>query len=300
MLLVLTGPTAAGKTAAALTLAREFPIEIISADSRQVYRGMDIGTAKPSVGDRSRVPHHLVDVADPNDVFNAHRFVQTATHILGNITARGKIPIVVGGTGFYIKALLNQRLLARVPPDPDLRCDLARLQDREGIQALVARLQCSDPTRAYTIDQANPRRLVRAIEVAESQPTTDDPQQDPLTALIFAIDSAREVLAKNIARRAHEMYDRGLIEETRTLLERGVSLESEALTSVGYGEAAAALDGRLTIDEARDRTVVRTRQFARRQRTWFRHQLPVHWISPDEIVQTISAHLDTRLDTGAP
>ena len=121
-----------------------------------------------------------------------------------------------------------------------------------------------------------------------------------MDALILAIDPAREVLSKNIERRAHEMYDRGLIEETRILLEYGASRESQALTSVGYSEAAATIDGRLTIDEARERTIVRTRQFARRQRTWFRHQLPVHWISPGEIVQTTSAHLNTSLEAESP
>ena len=290
MLVVLTGPTASGKTAAALKLADESPIEVVSADSRQVYRGMDIGTAKPTAGERARVPHHLVDIIEPPETYSAHRFVQDAHRAGDDIMQRGRLPLVVGGTGFYIKALVEAALLAGVPADPELRRELEALRAREGLEGLAARLRRSDPARAATIDRANPRRLVRAIEVAERTRTTGH-APTPMASVIFGIDHPREVLAERIERRVHDMYANGLIPETRALLDGGLSPNAPALTGVGYREAAAVLDGSLTLEEARQRTVIRTRQFARRQHTWFRHQLPVHWRTPEAIVEALAAQL---------
>ncbi|MCY4110539.1 MAG: tRNA (adenosine(37)-N6)-dimethylallyltransferase MiaA [Chloroflexi bacterium] len=290
MLVVLTGPTASGKTAAALALADDFPVEVISADSRQVYRGMDVGTAKPTAAERARVPHHLIDIIDPPEAYSAHRFVRDARRALDDIRGRGRVPVVVGGTGFYIKALVEASLLADVPPDAELRHDLDALQAREGVAGLAARLERLDPARAATIDRANPRRLVRAIEVAERGGSADDSRPAP-SSTIFGIDVPADVLAARIERRVHAMYAGGLVEETRTLLERGVPPDAPALTGVGYREAATVLDGSLTLDDARQRTASRTRQYARRQRTWFRHQLPVHWRTPETIVEALAAQL---------
>ena len=289
-MLVLTGPTASGKTAAALALADDFPVEVISADSRQVYRGMDVGTAKPTAAERGRVPHHLVDIIDPHDTYSAHRFVQDARRALGDILARGGTPLVVGGTGFYIKALVEASLLAEVPPDAELRRDLEALQEREGVAGLAARLEQVDPQRAATIDRANPRRLIRAIEVAEGR-RSNSASQPPPPSVIFGIELPADVLATRIERRVHAMFAGGLVEETRDLLDRGIPPESPALSSVGYREAAELLAGSLNLDEARQRTVSRTRQYARRQRTWFRHQLSVHWRSSATIVESLAAHL---------
>ena len=290
MLVVLTGPTASGKTAAALALADEFPIEVISADSRQVYRGMDVGTAKPSASERARVPHHLLDIINPSQTYSAHRFVQDARRALDDIRRRGCLPVVVGGTGFYIKALVESGLLADVPPDAELRRDLEGLHAREGVAGLAARLERLDPTRAATVDRLNPRRLIRAIEVAESRGPSGDSATAP-PSMIFGVVHSPEVLAARIERRVHDMFANGLIEETRALLERGIPPNGPALTGVGYREAAAVLAGRLALDEARQRTVSRTRQYARRQRTWFRRQLPVHWRTPETIVEALAAQL---------
>ena len=287
---MLAGPTASGKTAAALALADGFPIEVISADSRQVYRGMDVGTAKPTASERARVPHHLLDIIDPPETYSAHRFVQDARRALDDICRRRRVPLVVGGTGFYIKALVEAELLAAVPPDPELRRDLEALREREGVAGLAARLERVDPQRAATIDRANPRRLVRAIEVAERQQSSGD-SPEPLPSMIFGIEHSHEALTTRIERRVHDIYAGGLVEETRALLERGIPPDAPALTGVGYREAAAVLDGRLSLDEAKQRTVARTRQYARRQRTWFRRQLPVHWRPPETIVETLAAQL---------
>ncbi len=289
-LVVLTGPTASGKTSAAHALASEFPIEVISADSRQVYRGMDVGTAKPSAAERARLPHHLVDIIEPHETYSAHRFVQDARRALDDIRCRGRLPVVVGGTGFYIKALVASALLAKVPPDATLRRDLEALQEREGVAGLAGRLERSDPKRAAAVDRANPRRLIRAIEIAERGGAVEGSRPAPAST-IFGIEIPVDDLATRIERRVHDMYDGGLVEETRALLDRGLPPKSPALTGVGYGEAAAVIDGSLTLDEARRRTVSRTRQYARRQRTWFRHQLSVHWRSSATIVESLAAHL---------
>ncbi len=297
LLVVLTGLTASGKTAAALALADDFSIEVISADSRQVYRGMDIGTAKPTAAERARAPHHLVDIINPSQTYSAHRFVQDARRALDDIRRRGRVPVVVGGTGFYIKALVDAELLAGVPPDAELRRDLDALLAREGVDGLASRLARLDPIRAATIDRANPRRLIRAIEVAEGH-GGGGASRPPPPSVIFGIDHSPDVLAARIERRVHAMYAGGLVEETRTLLERHVPPDAPALTGVGYREAAAVLDGSLTLDEARQRTVSRTRQYARRQRTWFRHQLPVHWRTPETIVEALAAQLRGVDDVG--
>ena len=299
LLIVLTGPTASGKTAAAFQLANELPIEVVSADSRQVYRGMDIGTAKPTAGERARVPHHLVDIIEPHATYSAHRFVQDARRAIDDICRRGRLPLVVGGTGFYIKALVDPVLLAEVPPDPELRRDLEALQEREGAAGLAARLQRTDPQRAATIDRANPRRLMRAIEVAEGSRSVGNSPAPPPSA-IFGIDHPADVLADRIEWRVHDMYANGLVEETRHLLKCGIPRDAPALTGVGYREAAAVLDGSLALDEAKQRTVSRTRQFARRQRTWFRHQLPVHWRSPETILEALAARLRDSAGDGKP
>lgn len=297
LLVVLTGPTASGKTKAALALADDLPIEIISADSRQVYRGMDVGTAKPTAAERAQLPHHLIDIMEPHETYSAHRFVEDARRALDDIRRRGRLPVVVGGTGFYIKALVEAALLAEVPPDATLRRDLEALQEREGMAGLAARLERADPKRAAVVDRANPRRLIRAIEVAEGGGSVEDSRPAPSSA-VFAIDVPADVLAARIERRVHDMYADGLVEETRILLDRGLPPESPALTGVGYGEAAAMLAGSLTLDEAQRRTVSRTRQYARRQRTWFRHQLSVHWRSSATIVESLAAQLRGMHRTG--
>lgn len=297
MLVVLTGPTASGKTKAALALADDLPIEVVSADSRQVYRGMDVGTAKPTAAERAQLPHHLIDIMDPHEIYSAHRFVQDARGALDDIRRRGRVPVVVGGTGFYIKALVEATLLADVPPDAALRRDLEALQEREGVAGLAARLERADPERATSVDRANPRRLIRAIEVAEGGGSAEDSQPAPSSA-VFAIDVPADVLAIRIERRVRDMYAGGLVDETRALLDRGLPPESAALTGVGYGEAAAVLAGSLTLDEGQRRTVSRTRQYARRQRTWFRHQLSVHWRSSATIVESLAAQLRGMHRTG--
>ena len=295
-LLVIAGPTATGKTRLALELANHAPIEVISADSRQVYRGLDIGTAKPTLAERKRAPHHLVDIIDPDEIFNAHRFARMARAAIVDIQSRGACPVVVGGTGFYIQALLTASPLGATPPDPDLRSSLTRELEAQGPQPLIQRLRDLAPERAAAIDLNNPRRLIRALEIAESQPhqpmrPVELGTTTPIPAHVLGLQVEPEILAKRIAQRTERMFKKGLLDEARRLRDRGYDRTLPALSGVGYAEALAHLDGHLTLPEAIQRTTIRTRQYARRQRTWFRHQLPTHWHPPNTALKTALHHL---------
>ncbi len=294
-LLVIAGPTASGKTSLALELAEHLPIEVISADSRQVYRGLDVGTAKPTPAQRRRVPHHLIDVADPGEVFTAHRFAQMARAAIDDIEARGARPVVVGGTGFYIKALLTGSPLGATPPDPEMRSRLTRELEAEGPDPLIRRLREIAPERAAAVDTINPRRLIRALEIAAaqfhqtaaaSQPATNT----PIPAYVLGLQVDPAILAERIAQRTAHMFENGLLDEARWLRDQGYDGSLPALTGVGYAEALAHLEGELSLPEAVERTTARTRQYARRQRTWFRHQLPTHWCPPEAALQAALDH----------
>ncbi len=292
-LLVIAGPTAAGKTAAALELARHAPIAVVSADSRQVYRRMDVGTAKPALAERSRVPHYGIDVVDPDESFSAYDFVRLARLAMREIRARGQVPVVVGGSGFYIKAVIEGSPLGGVPPDPALRAELEQLAATRGPGALVEYLRRVDPDRAAVVDNKNPRRLIRAIEIARvGRKPGSDSQPRRLAVRILGISVTAEELARRIAKRVDHMYAGGLLEEAERLLAMGYDPALPALSGIGYGEAIAHLRNGSPIQQARERTAARTRQFARRQRTWFRRQLPVNWLPGSEVVPAALAYLE--------
>ena len=304
-LLVIAGPTASGKTGLALELAEYLPIEVISADSRQVYRGLDVGTAKPTPAERRRVPHHLVDIIDPDESFSAHRFARIARNAINAIEAvnaieaRRAIPVVVGGTGFYIQALLTASPLGATPPDPELRRRLTDRLEADGPGPLIRRLREIAPERAASIDLDNPRRLIRALEIADAQNRESAPESQPTThrpipAYVLGLQVEPAILAERIARRTARMFRDGLLDEARRLRDRGYDRSLPALTGVGYAEALAHLDGRLSLPEAIERTTVRTRQYARRQRTWFRHQLDTNWFPPEAALQAALDHLSAE------
>ena len=294
-LLVIAGPTASGKTSLALELAEHVSIEVISADSRQVYRGLDVGTAKPTPAQRRRVPHHLIDVADPGEPFSAHRFSGMARATICDIETRGACPVVVGGTGFYIKALLTASPLGATPPDPELRRRLTHEVEADGPEPLIRRLREIAPDRAAAIDFNNPRRLIRALEIAEAQchetaPESQPATNTPIAAYVLGLQVEPKILADRIAQRTASMFENGLLDEARWLRDRGFDRNLPALSGVGYAEALAHLDGRLTLPEAIERTTTRTRQYARRQRTWFRHQLPTKWCLPETALKAALDH----------
>ena len=295
-LLVIAGPTATGKTSLALELADHAPIEVISADSRQVCRGLDVGTAKPTPAERRRLPHHLVDIIDADESFSAHRFARIARTAINAIESRQATPVVVGGTGFYIQALLTGSPLGATPPDPELRQRLTCQLQAEGPELLIDRLREIAPDRAASIDLNNPRRLIRGLEIAESRRHETAPESQPsatrpIPAYVLGLEVEPATLADRIAQRTAHMFQNGLLDEARRLRDQGYERTLPALTGVGYAEALAHLDGQLTLPEAIERTTIRTRQYARRQRTWFRHQLPTHWHPPDTALKTALHHL---------
>ncbi len=277
-LLVVVGPTASGKTSLACALARELGAEIVSADSQQCYRGLDAGTAKPTAEERSAAPHHLLDVAEPEEQLDAARFVQLADAAIAEVALRGKRVIVAGGTGLWIRALLRG-LLDAPGASAEFRARLRGELEQEGLPALHARLAGVDPEAARAIGPNDRVRIERALEVhALSGRRLSELQRahafadERYSARVVQLLPPREVLQERIARRTRALFESGALErETRWLLDRceRVPGAHKALKIIGYGEMADALAGRCTRDEAEERVAARTRQYAKRQRTWF-------------------------------
>jgi tRNA dimethylallyltransferase len=272
-LLVLGGPTAVGKTAAAIAVARRFDGEVVSADSRQVYRGMDIGTAKPTPEERAATPHHLIDVADPDDDFSLAQYVGLAREAIGGILARGRLPILAGGTPLYLNAVAEGWRVPHAPPDPALRAALEAEAARDGLAALEARLAAADPVAAAR-SAGNLRRVVRALEVflTTGVPMSAQEGKEPppyrVRTIILELD--RAALHARIDARVERMVAAGLVEEVRGLLERGFSPALPAMSGIGYAEIAAYLGGELTLPEAVERIKFNTHRYVRHQETWFR------------------------------
>jgi tRNA dimethylallyltransferase len=296
-LIAIVGPTAVGKSELALKLAEEFRGEIVSADSRQIYRGMDIGTAKPSPADRARVPHHLIDVVNPNEVFTLADYQQLAYAIIAQIHARGKVPFLVGGTGLYVRAVLEGLTIPRVMPNPERRKEL----EREDALTLHARLQQLDPRAAARIDPRNKRRVIRALEVCEAagQPISELQTTRPpdYRILRIGLTMPRAQLYERINARVDRMIKEGLIEEVRALLAHGYSSNLPAMSGLGYRQIAAYLNGTLTRDEAIRQLKRDTRRFVHHQYTWFRLDDPrIRWYdrtqsNDDEIRATVANFL---------
>lgn len=288
-LVAIVGPTASGKSAIALELAQRLGGEIVNADSRQVYRGMDVGTAKPPAAERRLLPHHLFDVADPADGYSLALFRRDAAAVLEAIWELGSFAWLVGGTGQYVWALLEDWQVPEVPPDEELRARLAGLAAAEGADALHARLAKVDSLAASRIDPRNVRRVVRALEVFHHTGVPISQWQrrgsPPFEYLLFGVDVPREVLDRRIDARVEAMFAAGFVDEVRTLLARGVPRDAPAMSSIGYGEVVRHLAGELTLAEAIDATQRATRRLVRRQAQWFRRDDPrITWVhDADEI-----------------
>ncbi len=272
-IIVLSGPTASGKSGLALDLAREFPVEIVNADSLQVYRYLDIGTAKPTVPERHEVPHHLIDVADPDEPYDAGRYVREAERAIGEIRSRGKVPLVVGGTGMYIRALL--RGLDPLPADPRVREELSRRWESEGGAALHAELARIDPETAARVHPSDRLRVVRAMEIAAvagippSRARAAWRSADAGRGRLFlALRPDRETLYRRIDARTEEMFRRGLTEEVRGLLSRGFGRSLKPMMALGYRHAVAHLLDGVPLPETIDAVKRDTRRYAKRQATW--------------------------------
>lgn len=279
--LVLTGPTATGKTELSILVADRLGGEIISMDSRQVYRGMDIGTAKATPAERARVPHHGLDLVDPDERYSAGRFARDARSWIREIRGRGRVPVLVGGTGFFLRALTHP--LFREPPLPaEARARLERWMERQSDDVLLHWLEALDPDAAERLRGGGGRqRVMRALEIAilTGRPLgwwhrSAEPEAPPLRPLIFVLTLPRDVLYARINARVHAMVEAGLVDEVAALLERGYGPGDPGMNATGYPEFVAYLRGQSTLEEAIDATQRATRRYARRQLTWFRHQLP--------------------------
>jgi tRNA dimethylallyltransferase len=293
-LIVLLGPTASGKTDAALVAAPRLDAEIVSADSRQVYRGMDIGTAKPTAEEQARVPHHLLDRIDPSESYAAGRFRDEALAAIGEIRSRGKRAMVVGGTGLYLDALL--RGLARAPARNDaVRAGLEAMIAREGTASLHARLAVVDPASSARIHANDAVRLIRALEIHEvtgRRPSDFRRWEGGVAdAIVVGIAWERGALYERIEERARGMMRAGLLDEVRRLHAAGHDEGSPGMRTPGYRELLRHLAGRLSLEEAVALTTRATRRLARRQIQWFRGKAGVIWVSGDRGAETVGGEV---------
>jgi len=277
--LAIVGPTAAGKTELSLALARVLPVEIISMDSRQVYRGMDIGTAKATLEERAQVPHHGLDRVWPDEPYSAARFAREARGWLADIEGRGALPLLVGGTGFFLRALAEP--IFREPPvDPARRDRLRRWLEERPWEELLRGLSLLDPDRFDVARAGGPQRVIRTLEVAllTGRPLSEwhrvgEPEADPVPIAVVVLDPSPEELRRRIDERTEAMFQGGLLEEVAGLLQQGVLPGHPGMTGVGYREAVSVLQGECTVEEAILAVKGGTWALARRQRTWFRTQL---------------------------
>ena len=306
---LLMGPTASGKTGLALALAGRLPVEIVSVDSAQVYRGMDIGTAKPSAEIRARTPHHLVDIVDPAEPYSAARFCADALRVIGEIRARRRVPLLVGGTMLYFRAL--QQGLSDLPSaSPAVRERIAAEARQRGWPALHSELAGKDRATAARLHPNDGQRIQRALELIE---LTGRPASELLTpsgksALALPVvklavaPPSRAVLHDRIARRFHEMIDAGFVAEVAKLRARGdLSPDLPSMRAVGYRQLWAHLDGRDALDAAIEKGIAATRQLAKRQLTWLRSEKDVAWLDPDQqgLVQAAQEHLKSAAVQGS-
>ncbi|HEU4798506.1 MAG TPA: tRNA (adenosine(37)-N6)-dimethylallyltransferase MiaA [bacterium] len=291
-LVVICGPTAVGKTAASVILARRISGEIIAADSRTIYRFMDIGTAKPTPEQRRAILHHLLDIADPDEVITLAVYRRMAADAMAAIRERGSAPILVGGSGLYIRAVADGFVIPEVPPDSELRDRLVE-NERNAPGTLHARLATVDPLAAARIHPRNTRRLIRALEVYEhtGRPISAlqrraDPGR-PTTRIGLTMD--RDALYRRIDARVDEQIEGGLIDEVKALLDRNYARTLPAMQGLGYKEIVEYLDGAASLEEATLRLKRNTRRFAKRQYTWFRRDSRIEWIDVDELPAEVVA-----------
>lgn len=296
-ILVICGATATGKSDLAIALAQRFDGEIINADSMQIYRGMDIGTAKLTVEERQGVPHHLLDVLDVTQDSTVAWYQDSARQVIEEIESRGKRPIIVGGTGLYIKSILDE--LNFPDTDPDTRKSLELELEKIGLDAMYERLQKLDPAAGIAIDRANARRVIRALEVIAitGKPFTANLPREESTrypdARQFGLVMDRESLDVRISARVDLMWEQGFVSEVQSLLNAGITEARTAQLALGYSQIIAFLQGGMSEDEAREDTKRATRQYARRQETWFSRDARITWISPVQPrFETVLKHLE--------
>lgn len=307
-LIVLVGPTAVGKTKYSIALAERFDCEIISGDSMQVYKGMDIGTAKITPEETRGIPHHMIDIHEPDYPFSAAEFQERARHLILDIHSRGKLPMIVGGTGLYIEALCYGYSFTEGGVDEEYRNQLRQLLADEGEQALHDRLKAVDPETAARLHPRDTRRVIRALEIYHlsgkpmSQQLQDRNRESPYRLCLIGLTMDRQKLYERIDQRVDLMMEQGLVAEVERLLAQGYGPDLVSMQGLGYKEIAAYLTGQITLDEAVYLLKRNTRRFAKRQWSWFRHMKEIQWVDItdtenfSEHLQTISAIITGKFD----
>lgn len=282
LIIAIVGPTAVGKSQLALSLAQAFDGEVVNADSRQVYRYMDIGTAKPSLEERRSIPHHLIDIVEPNETFSLALYQPLAHKAIEDILRRDKLPLLVGGSGLYVWSLIEGWRIPKVPPNPHFRRQMEQKAAKEGVGSLHRQLQQIDPEAAKKIDPRNVRRVIRALEVYEATHTPFSQLQGkeppPFDTLILGLTTQRDELYRRINGRVDIMIKQGLVEEVSSLVEKGYGLDLPAMSSVGYRQIGQFLQGEMDLSAAVQQINFETHRFARHQYAWFRLKDPrIRW-----------------------
>ena len=300
-LVLIIGPTAVGKTEIAIQLAERLNGEIVSADSRLFYRGMDVGTAKPTPEEQARVPHHLIDIADPDEILSLAVFQQKAREAIADIHTRSKLPFLVGGTGQYMRAVTEGWTPPEVKPDEILRGELGRMKDEKGFQWLHEELRKLDPVAAEKIDPRNFRRTIRALEVIRTTGKKFSDQRgqrdSPYHLITIGLTRPRPELFARVNARIEAMFANGFLEEVKGLLEMGCSPTLPTMSAIGYRECVAVLEAKMKLEEAKQLIGRATRAFVRKQANWFKESDPnIAWFRVEEgIVDRIESHLRQAL-----
>ena len=297
-MIAIVGATATGKSEVGLALAEELRGEIVNADALQVYRGFDVGTAKPGAEERTRVPHHLIDILDPHERWSAGEFARRAREAIAGIEERGNVPIVVGGSGLYLRALFEG--ISPIPPgDPGVRSELRRALEEEGLPALAGELARVDPETAARLGAGDTQRILRALEVARvsGRPLSSWIKEQPfgtqrVDAIRVGLTLPRSVLYDRIAGRVARMVEQGWVEEVARLLAQGLDPGLPAFQAIGYRQIVRHLEGEWSLEDAIGETVKATRRFAKRQETWFRREPEVTWFSAQDFYRRISLILE--------
>ena len=295
-ILGFVGATASGKTSLALSVAQHIPCEIICMDSMQIYRNMDIGTAKPTHEEQSIAPHHMIDIVDPQDPYSVAEYVDTARRVIADVLNRGNTPILVGGTGLYLQGLTMPMNYGGLPSDPAIRQQLTEELRLIGPDALHDKLAQVDPASAARLHPNDTRRVIRAIEIYQltsipmSEHKTPMDADSPYDFTLYAIDWPRHILHERINQRVDIMMQDGLLDEVRSLVASGVSAQAQSMQGLGYKELLPVINDSLPLTDAVEQIKTGTRNYARRQLIWFRRDKRIHWLPSDEL-STAAKHI---------
>lgn len=285
-IICVVGPTASGKTAYAIKLAKEQNGEIVSCDSMQIYKYMDIGTAKPTKEEQREVPHHMIDFVDPNTDYSVADFVKDATEVINDILSRGKTPVLCGGTGLYIDSVIGGIEFSEQKRDDEYRALLWNMAEEKGVDAVHDLLKEQDPQEAEKVHPNNIKRVIRALEICKTSGMTKTEadklarKEPKYNAEIIGLMPDREILYERIDRRVDIMMQQGLLQEVELLIEKSIRRDSTAMQAIGYKELIEYIDGKCSLDEAVDKIKQESRRYAKRQLTWFRRNPDIIWINP--------------------